>query len=463
MIVLPAPVDALCRHLNAAGAQAIIVGGFVRDAILGLRSKDIDIEVYGLRTLDELKPLLEPFGRVAEVGRSFGVLKLKLQEWEIDCSFPRTENKTAPGHKGFTVSVDGDLPFQEAARRRDFTINAMGYDTQNATLLDPYGGAADLKARRLRCVDETSFTEDPLRVLRAMQFAARFELEADTALIRLCRRMVAEGMLCELPKERLYEEFRKLFLKASRPSLGLRLLDAMEAISHFPELEALKAVPQEPLYHPEGDVWIHTLLCIDAMAAQRCGDAKEDMILMFAVLCHDFGKPATTATIDGRIRAIGHEIAGLEPTRTFLSRLSDEQQLFETVLPLVEHHLKPVQFFSQGAKSAAIRRLSTRVNLQRLVAVARADFLGRTTPDALEGRFEAGEWLLCEAQRLNVLDCAPSPLLQGRDLIARGLQPGESFKTILHDGYEAQLEGLFDDTENAQRWLSAYLEDFGKS
>jgi len=459
MIHLPKELSQLFDALIAHGARPVVVGGFVRDALLNTPSKDIDIEVYALQTLDELKSLLSPYGNVHEVGKSFGVLKLRIKGYECDFSFPRTESKTGSGHRGFDVICDGALDFSTAARRRDFTINSMGYDVKTKELLDPYGGTKDLKKKILRCVDTHTFVEDPLRVWRAVQFATRFELECDEELIVLCRKMKQEGSLDELPKERLFEELKKLLLKASRPSMGFKLMQQMGLLETFPELAAMQGVEQDPAYHPEGDVWTHTLLCLDAMAQESFQDEKERLIMMLAILCHDMGKPATTAFNDGRIRAIGHEIEGLKPTRRFIERLSDEQQLMDEILPLVEHHLKPLQFFKQGAKSAAIRRLCVKVNIEKLVKLARADFFGRTTEEALSRRFEAGEWLLREAEALNVHLKAPVPLIQGRNLIHCGLTPSPEFKPILDAAFDAQLEGEFSDADQAAQWLENYLKE----
>ncbi len=465
MITIPNELTPIIKVLLDNNVRPIIVGGFVRDALLQIPSKDIDIEMYGIDTLEQLKTLLVPFGNVNEVGKSFGVLKLALNGLDIDFSLPRTEIKTAAGHKGFDVKTHTDIAFKEASLRRDFTINAMGFDIGSLRLLDPYNGQDDLKNRTLRCVNPETFIEDPLRVLRAVQFAARYELTMDDQLIQLCKKMVAQKAIDQLPKERIFEEIKKLLLKAAHPSIGFELMAKIGLLDYFPELKALQGVKQEPSYHPEGDVWIHTLLCLDAMASLRSGNERDNLILMLGILCHDLGKPATTKMMDGRIRAIGHETAGLEPTQTLLTRLSDEQRLIDAVLPLVQHHLKPLQFYKQKAKSSAVRRLAAQVNLDKLILIAKADFLGRTTDEAQEGFFPAGEWLKEKADGLNVLTHAPKALLQGRDLIKLGLTPSKQFKTILQTAFEAQLEGIYQNSEEAQLWLHNYLErsDFGKS
>jgi tRNA nucleotidyltransferase (CCA-adding enzyme) len=465
MINVPGTLTPIIKHLVTGGTRPVIVGGYVRDAILGITSKDIDIEVYGIESLQVLKSMLEPFGSVNEVGKSFGVLKLTYKGLDLDFALPRIESKTAPGHRGFSVVSNGNLSFKTAARRRDFTINAIGFDLETSTLLDPFNGQDDLHQKRLRCVEPDTFTEDPLRIMRAVQFAARYELVIESELLKLCRTMVERGELQELPKERIFEEIKKLLLKAERPSIGFELMKEMGILRHFPELLALQGVRQNPIYHPEGDVWIHTLMSLDAMAAMRSGDEKHDLLLMFAVLCHDLGKPSTTVITGKKISSLGHEEAGLEPTRSLLGRLTDEQRFIEQILPLVKYHMKPLQFYIQGAKSTAIKRLSCKVNINDLIAVSKADFLGRTTKEARLGIFPAGEWLKEKAKSLNVLHKAPKPLLQGKDLIKQGLTPSKQFKTILQTAYDAQLKGEYDTVDGARKWLRGYIErsDLGKS
>ncbi len=458
LITLPSELDPLIATLISADLRPVIVGGYVRDALLNIPSKDIDIEVFGVESLEVLLPLLESFGVLNSVGKSFGVLKMQFEGLEIDLSIPRKEEKIARGHKGFDITLDSGLSFGEAARRRDFSINAMGYDIVSSQLLDPFHGREDLEKKILDMVDATTFIEDPLRLYRAMQFAARFELKPSFALIKLAQEMVHNTLLEELPKERVFEEFKKLFLKSKRPSIGFEVMDSFGMLEYFKPLKDLQGVPQNPKYHPEGDVWIHTMMVIDAMQKLHGADEKENLLLSLAALCHDLGKPATTKLEAGIIRAIGHENVGAEITEAFLERLTDEKQLIQNILPLVKYHLKPRQFYDQGAKSAAIRRLARAVNIRQLVLVAKADFLGRTTKEAHKGDFTAGDWLLERAKHLKVEEEALAPVIQGRDLIAQGLKPSKDFKTFLDAAYEAQMEGLFSTHEEGLIWLKESLK-----
>jgi tRNA nucleotidyltransferase (CCA-adding enzyme) len=427
-------LERLCRVIAAAGGRALAVGGCVRDAALGVAAKDFDLEVYGIEPL-QLEELLARHFAIDRVGKSFGVLKIK--GLPIDVALPRRESKAGLGHRAFEVLSDPRMSTEEAQSRRDFTINAVYLDPITDEVIDHYGGLRDLAARVLRHTSE-KFSEDPLRVLRGMQFAARFDLTAAEETIALCRTIQPEG----LAAERLWEEWKKLVLSGARPSRGLGFLRDSGWVRYFPELEALIGCAQDPRWHPEGDVWTHTLRCMDAFAAERSGDPWEDLVVGFAVLCHDLGKPATTETEGGRVRSLGHEAAGESPTRSFLERLTNQRELAEQVVPLVVEHLQPALLFKAEAGDAAIRRLARRVGrIDRLVRVARADHLGRDPAGAGGPVFPAGDWLLARAAALDVTDAAPRPIVQGRHLIELGLSPGPHFKALLDACFEAQLAG----------------------
>lgn len=427
-------VEQVCRLVDSAGGRALIVGGFVRDSLLGRTASDCDIEVYGVEP-ELLLQLLEEQFRVDQTGRAFGVLKL--HGLPVDVSIPRRESKAGLGHRGFLINSDPGMDPEEAARRRDFTVNAMAFDPLAGELIDPFDGRRDLEERILRHTSP-QFSEDPLRVLRGMQFVARFDLVAAAETVSLCQTIAPEG----LPSERMFDEWCKLMLLGKQPSRGLRFLRDTGWIEQFPELAALIGCEQDPGWHPEGDVWEHTLQCLDAFAAERNGDRREDLVVGFAVLCHDFGKPATTEFSDGHIRSLGHCEAGAEPTRTFLERLTTQKALPEEVVPLVEAHLRPHELYKRKVKDSAIRRLAHKVRrIDRLVRVARADHQGRA-PLPFDG-FPAGEWLTERAAELEVRDRAPVPLVMGRHLIQLGLEPGPEFRPILAACLEAQIEGEF--------------------
>jgi len=430
---------AIAEAIRKAGGRAVIVGGAVRDALLGAPSKDIDLEVFGLPA-DELEQLLSARYRISQVGKSFGVFLVK--GLDIDVALPRRERKTGAGHKAFAIEGDPDMTFAEAAARRDFTLNAISWDPLTGELIDPSGGRADLSAGFLRHVSN-QFAEDPLRVLRAMQFLARFELTIAPETLELCRNIESEG----LPKERLFEEWAKLIRKGVKPSLGLNFLRASGWLRDYPELAALTDCPQDPKWHPEGDVWVHTLHCLDAFARQRTGDEWEDLVVGFAVLLHDIGKPVTTFTdANGRIRSPAHDVEGIPLAEQSLRRLTDHRELIEQVLPLVETHMRPADFYKNKASDAAIRRLANKVGrMDRLLRVSAADMGGRPPMPA---DFPAGEWLQEKMEKLAVRDNRPQPIVLGRHLIDMGLKPGPKFGEILKACFEAQLDGDFDNLDD---------------
>lgn len=457
MIPLSDPLVELINHLNAHGIKAILVGGFVRDHFTGHSNSDLDIELYGVTSLETLETLLLPFGKLGVYGKSFGVLKLAYQDYTIDFSPPRTESKSGAGHTGFDIAWHSDLSFEQASRRRDFTINAIGYDPITHELLDPFNGVEDLNNKRLRCVDPQTFVDDPLRILRAIQFAARFELECDPALIELCRSMIDNGALRELPKERIFEEFKKLFLQSFHPSIGMRVLEQMGGLHFLTPLDQLLHTPQDPASHPEGSVWNHTLMALDTMASLRCGEWRRDMVLMLAILLHDIGKPETTITVDGVLNAPKHAEIGVKIAQRWLEKITEDKALIENILPLIHYHGSPRKLFRSNASHSDILRLSTHVCIDDLILVASADYFGRDFCGERPTCFEAGEWLYRRAESLGVLYAPPAPLLQGRDLIAAGMSPSTTFKMILDDAYNAQINQRFTTHEQAIEWLESYL------
>ena len=428
----------LANAIHQQGGQPILVGGSVRDYLLGqIIPKDLDLEVYHLEA-NKLEMVLSQFGKVLRVGKSFGVLKLITKHAEYDVSLPRRESKTGKGHKGFLVNADPRMTFEEASARRDFTINSIGFDPIHQLWLDPHHGQEDLKKGILRHVGP-AFAEDPLRVLRGAQFAARLNFQLAPETLELCQTLD----LNELSRERLLGEFAKLLLRAERPSIGLEILRQTKALRFFPELEALIDVPQDPTWHPEGCVWTHTLMVVDEAAKLRVGEEKNDLVLMFGALCHDFGKPETTIWKDGHWRSPAHDVLGMQPTEKFLRRLTDEASLIEKVTVLVREHLRPSMLYNDREKvtPGAIRRLALRVSIPELLLVAEADHFGRTTDDALRREFPAKQWLLDQASKLDVRDEKPKPFLKGRHLLQLGMRPGPQMGKVLEEAFGLQLDG----------------------
>ena len=438
-------VVSVARAIEEAGGRAVLVGGFVRDTLLGRESKDFDVEVYGL-PLADLEAALGKLGEVIAVGRAFGVLKVK--GLEVDFSIPRRDSKTGRGHRGFLVELDPTLTFSEAARRRDLTINSIGCDPLTGELLDPHAGLDDLERGVLRATDPEKFGEDSLRALRVAQFMARLEMEPDAELTAIC----AALDLSDLPGERLFDELRKLLLKAARPSIGFEFLRRTNLLRFFPELEAMVGCPQDPEWHPEGTVWEHTMLVLDEAAALREGDDADDLVLMMAALCHDVGKPPTTVNVGGRIRSPQHDDLGVPIAQEFLARLRAPSDLAEKVGMLVRVHLAPATLVKGEATAKGYRRLARKLdrvglNARMLHRVAQADHFGRTTPDALAREFDAGDVFLERMQDLHIEERGTEDVVLGRHLIARGFSPSPWFGEVLAACRDVQDETGWDDPE----------------
>jgi tRNA nucleotidyltransferase (CCA-adding enzyme) len=459
---VPEKVIAIAKAVRAAGGRALVVGGSVRDMLIGSEPKDWDLEVYGIEPAP-LRTLLDAFGPVNVVGEAFSVYKLGPH---LDVSLPRRERKSGRGHRAFVIEGDPSMTVEDAARRRDFTVNAILQDPLTGDIIDPVGGQKDLKDQILRAVSAETFADDSLRVLRAAQLAARFEFDIDAETVALCRAID----LSDLPAERVWGEIEKLLLRARRPSIGLEWLRKLGALEQlFPEFAALMGVPQDPEWHPEGDVFVHTLL-----VANRARELIDDLpypkqaTVMLAAIAHDFGKPATTEFLEGHTRSRGHEEAGVGPTESFLSRLNiyslDGYDVRGQVIALVRDHLKPGEFFKKQNEvgDGAFRRLARKCELDLLYRVAKADSLGRNTEEVPREKWftsEAQEWFIQRARELEVEQQPPTPILLGRHLLEMGLQPGPRVGEITKAVYEMQLDGrvrhLEEAKEAAQEMLAA--------
>jgi tRNA nucleotidyltransferase (CCA-adding enzyme) len=458
-ITPPLELVNLCSQLQELGGRALLVGGCVRDALLDADPKDWDLEVFGLME-DEMEPTLKAFGTVNEVGKSFGVIKVVTGSGEdYDIALPRREVKTGDGHQGFEVTTDPTMSLREAAERRDFTINALYYDPLTKEILDPCNGLEDLKQRVLTPVSDR-FKEDPLRVLRGMQFAGRFKASASDSFKKMASEVLHSYN--ELAGERVWGEFEKWAAKSTHPSYGLKVLNETGWIKHFPELDAMKGCPQDVRHHPEGDVWTHTGHCCDALALNpefRAQKPLERATLMIAMLAHDMGKPKTTQwqDVDGRPRytAYGHEGAGVEPMESFLKRMRAPSSVARICAPLVREHLVYTAVPKEGPiPKKMMNRLAKRVHpatLEDLCTIMQADQDGR--PPLPKGRGVGIKKLQVVAKEMSLYQAPPKALLLGRDLIAVGVAPGTGLGEQLERAFEQQLDGKLATKEDAYRFL----------
>ncbi len=426
-----------------------LVGGCVRDIYLGRPVHDLDIEVHGIEAEELGRIVASRLGTSGEqVGRQFGVYKVGRN---IDVSLPRTETRTGEKHTDFDVQTVPHLGLKEAARRRDFTMNALMYDLNSKETKDFFGGLSDIEQKTIRHVDRETFTEDGLRVYRAAQFAARFGFDVVDETMELARSMD----LSFLPRERVYEEWKKM-LGSGRPSIGLQALDDMGVLErYYPELHSLKDTPQREDVHAEGDVFTHTKMVADSAAetSKRFLDERDRLAIMLAAVAHDLGKPATTRFDEERVPTQhGHETE-LGPVRRFLSKLTNEPSLIDDILFLVERHLTPLQFHRSKASDSAFRRQINRHGMRRLgllAAVAEADATGRLhrNPDgSIERPDSTGvDWFserLADVASKHDLtrEGRLDPLIGGADLIGLGLEPGPRFGEVLRDVQAQQESG----------------------
>ena len=481
----------LAQEVRNLGGKALLVGGCVRDLViskeraLNLKPKDFDVEVYGL-SQETLRLILETnFGEVKTEGKSFAVIKLPSGNHDepYDISIPRRDSKVASGHTGFDIKGDPTMDIKEAASRRDITINSLAYDPLNKTLYDAFEGAEHIKEGLIEITDEKTFQEDPLRVFRVMQFAARFDFQVSERALKLCRQMVKEGQLDELSTDRITEELKKLIVKGIKPSIGLNFAKEAGIVERYwPELNALINIPQEDEWHPEGNVWKHTLQTIDAaakIADREKLDENDRLTLVFSSLLHDTGKPLTTKIMGGRVRSYGHEAAGIKPTSRFFERFNLPVDVKRKVLALIPVHLSPKFYWDQEVNKGiemknAIRRLADKLgkegaNIYMLSLLAEADQRGRNSQDSTPlDRIQVKDlegwqnWLIEKAQKLDVKDKAPAPILNGKDILEKigtkngGIWIGCMLKAVQMDFLDGTLSGKSEALEKALEYLNTF-------
>jgi tRNA nucleotidyltransferase (CCA-adding enzyme) len=435
----------------ACNGQVLLVGGAVRDLLLGLPLKDLDCQIHKL-SMEQVEKILQKFGTVSYVGKSFGVLRL--HGLEVDWSLPRADSI---GRKP-VVAIDPFMDIQESFRRRDVTINAIGIDLHTGQLIDPFEGVRDLQAGVLRATDEQRFGEDPLRLFRVMQFVGRFEFKPTDQLNRLCAQMDLQ----EISRERIEAEFEKLLLRSKRPSLGFRWLNSIGRLEEIlPELAQTKGVPQSPQWHPEGDVFEHTMQAVDAASALSYDDEHQKIIVLLAALCHDLGKITATVNVEGSWKSIGHETAGIPLAKQLLNRLTSKKEIKAVVVKLVAHHMAPLQFVDSNASPAAYKRLalalSPQTNLATLAQLALADKRGRNGHghEPLTASIPGIDTFLARARDAGVLFGKEEPILQGSDIID-SVQPGPRMGEILSKAYMIQIEkGITDKQELKKRAMQS--------
>ncbi len=423
---LPRRLLKIAEDIVAAGGRAYLVGGWVRDALLGKNCRDYDVEVYDLEQ-DQLLPILSKYGKTNLVGKAFGVIHLSMKGESLDFSFPRTESKVGYGHKGFVVHTDAKLSFKEAALRRDFTINAMGMELPDLKLCDPYDGIGDLKNRCLRHVGP-AFAEDSLRILRGVQFASRFVLTLAPETVELCRTL----SLDDLSIERLFEEFKKWLLKPGKPSLGLRAFLDIKLDEYFPEVLPLAGVDEKSGWNNLGSL-------LDAMSQCRNGLTEDETSeLAFASLLVGNAYPATDVS---SVKDVANK---------FLARITNEIHLVRKVPEILKCYSE--LNFETVPAAPALRRLAVRLDGLKLLAL-----LIKSTPVELFKSPTFAEDFWNAAEQLCLLNAAPQAFLTGKMLMDLGVKPGKQMGEIIKKSFELQLDGEITGADDALRWAKSML------
>jgi len=415
IITYPKILNPIFNELYKHDINPIIIGGYVRDFMLNIKSNDIDIELYNVASLKNVEKILKKFGNVNSVGKSFGVCKLAYKNLDLDFSLPRIDSKISQGHLGFNVEVDSSLDFKTATSRRDFTINAIGYDIKNQELLDPFHGLKDLKNKILKAVDITKFDEDPLRVMRALMFASRFEFNLDDALLFKCKKMMNENILQELPPQRIFQEIKKLLLKSKKPSYGFLILKEIDGFNFFDEFNSLK-----------DKEYLDVISSLDYFKSYNFNDDNKSIIIMLSILLSKFSN---------------------NKIESFLNKLTNSKKIITDISTFVHTQFNLTQFDNYN-----VYKLATKVNIELYCYYLNAVNHNKTNKDIMI--------LLKKAQALNVLNTKKKPILEGKDLINLNLKPSKLFSKILEDAYNAQLKEEFKNKKEALIWLKQYLSGF---
>ena len=459
-------IEKLAYRVAELGGRAYMVGGAVRDEIMKRPIKDVDIEVHGISE-EVLEAVLKELGKPIRFGSAFGVYSLAGHQ--IDIALPRSERKAGNGHRDFEIEIDPFIGIKEAARRRDFTMNALLKDILSGEIADPYGGTEDIKNRIIRHIDDKKFGEDPLRVLRAAQFRSRFGFQVAPSTISICR---ALG-LRNLSAERVELEMKKALLESHRPSEFFECLREMGQLGYwFKELEQLIGLEQNPKFHPEGDVWTHTMMVLDRAAHFRpC--VSDPYAFMLLALTHDFGKITTTEFVNGAIHAYGHELQGAEIAERFLDRVCHGSNIKKYIANMIPNHMRPNKIAeARSAVKKTNRMFDDAASPSDLIYFAICDkpklpYLetNKCEPNEthethetqgnieIESELYTADEKLREQERIKFLfdrldlyrDMMARPYVTGKDLIDRGIMPGDDFDTILEYAHKLRLAGVSKD------------------
>lgn len=425
----------LSEAVSSKGGVVYYVGGCVRDRLMNVESKDYDIEVHGLEA-SVLETILESFGEVLYFGKLFGVYNIK--GYNLDIALPRTEQINGCKHTDFLVDTNPFLGTEKAAERRDFTINSIMQNALSGEICDHFGGVNDIKSGIIRHVNDLTYTEDPLRVFRAAQFAARLNFKIAPETKKLCSSMY----LGNISHERVFDEMKKALLQSDKPSLFFDNLMDMNCMKlWFPEIMELAEIEQNPKYHPEGNVYIHTMQVLDE-AAKRRNNAKNPLGLMLSALVHDLGKLVATEVVNGEIHAYAHESKGLPVVEKFLRRITNDKSLINYTLNMSELHMKPnVLFHANASVKSTNKMFDASIEPYDLILLALCDISATHSSDECQS---SEDFLTTRLEIYN--NYMQRPYVMGRDLSDAGIPPGEYYREILEYAHKLRLAGIEKDS-----------------
>lgn len=440
----------IAEKVQEQNGRVYFVGGYVRDKLLGKDTKDYDIEVHGIEP-SKLEEILSQVGKKTQYGKDFGIYSLA--GYNIDIAMPRKEKQRGTGHKDFDIFIDPYIGTYKAAIRRDFTINALMEDVLTGEIIDHFNGVEDLNNKIIRHVNDETFTEDALRVLRACQFASRFEYTIDSKTLELCKSID----LTNLPKERVFDEMAKALLKADKPSIFFEYLREMNKLDYwFKELKDLIGCPQNPKYHKEGDAWRHTMMVLDQGAKYR-DKATFPLSFMVACLCHDLGKPITTEVINGEIHSYLHEVKGVDIANTFLERICNNKHIQKYVSNMILLHMRPATLcFEKSSFKASNKLFYESLYPEDLIYLVLSDSKGmiKETPYI---DMEQELW-----DRLNhYKEIIALPKVTGQDLLDAGIKRGKHFGKLLYYSNNLHLKEV--DKETALKQTINYYNELKKN
>lgn len=413
-------------EIHENGGYPFICGGFVRDILMNKQNKDIDIEVFGIK-YEKMVEILKKYGNPKIVGSSFKIILMGIYEFSII-------------EEEFEKNT-----LQNYASRRDFTINSMYIDLLENNLIDFFNGRKDIENKIIKAVKLENLSEDPLRIIRLAQFKARFDFKIEEETDTYAKQNIQK--INKIAPERIFIEIEKILLKSKQPSIAFRWLDKIGWLEMmFPELSKLNYIEQGKKYHPEGDAFTHTMLCIDALSLE-----ERDITTMIAILFHDIGKGMIKITGDDDCKHFYmHEKAGADAIKSILYRITSNKELIDNVKKLIYYHMYPLHTIN-NISTKSIKKIASKVDFEKLMKVHKADMCGKGIDNPEISHIPK------LIDLYNDIKSEMKPLIKGQDVINLGIKSGKEIGYILKKLYEAQQEELFFTYEEGLQYLKENL------